>query len=529
MTIPKKTKNKKSFTKTNIILTISVLVILVFMASGYALLNTKLTIGGKGKLDIPEYKIFISDVKVGSTSNGGYQTSTPTFTDNEVALYSTLVNSNSSVVYDVTIQNTGASDAVVDYIYISNENAIKYRIIGVSAGDTIKGLSNLTVKIEVLYSENQNVVSGNLPLMVNFRFLRKTDSYSNQCTLNWDGSSSSEPISVDIYGTSYYQITNANELNWFKNQVESGNTSINAILDNNICMNGHSFSMANNQAYTGTFDGQNRTIEGLSYSRDVDIDGDFTYNSALFLQNDGTIKNLNVSGNIYDMAIVSTSVADDYSYGYSYLGGITANNSGLIENCSYSGTITVNEHARVNCAVAQAHNYTYVGSMAANNTGIIRGCVNRATYSLSGYPTYSTCNIYTREVHITSGGIAGVNAGIISDSYNQAQMHADGSMRSTTRSTYIGLIGGVVGSNEKQCQDSYNSGSISQTLSGNTEGSAFGVIGSNTGSLQNVYFLTSTADNNIGTEVSANDLKNLNITLSQAFLQSANYPLLFWE
>lgn len=529
MTIKKKTKSKQNSTKTNIILTIGVLVILVFMASGYALLNTKLTISGQGKLDIPEYKIFISAVKVNSTSNGGYQTSTPTFTDNEVALYNTLPNGNSSVVYDVTIQNTGASDAVVDYIYVSSGDAIKYRIIGVSPQETIKGLSNTTVQIEVLYSENASVVNESQPLMINFRFLKKTDSYSNQCTLNWDGSSSSEPIAVDIYGKSYYQITNANELNWFKNQVDSGNTSINAILDNDICMNGHSFSMANNQAYTGTFDGQNRTIEGLSYSRDVELDSDFTYNSALFLQNAGVIKNLNVAGNIYNMSVVATSTEDSYSYGYNYLGGIVANNSGVIENSSYSGTITANEHAQVNCAVAQAHNYTYVGGIAANNTGIIRGCVNRATFNLTGYATYSTCDIYTREVHITSGGIAGTNAGFISDSYNQAKMDADGSMRSTTRSLYVGLIGGVAGSNEKQCQDSYNSGAISQTLSGNTEGSAFGVIGANTGTVGNVYYLSSTANNGIGTEVNASDLTNLNITLSRAFLKSANYPKLFWE
>ena len=172
MTIKKKTKSKQNSTKTNIILTIGVLVILVFMASGYALLNTKLTISGQGKLDIPEYKIFISAVKVNSTSNGGYQTSTPTFTDNEVALYNTLPNGNSSVVYDVTIQNTGASDAVVDYIYVSSGDAIKYRIIGVSPQETIKGLSNTTVQIEVLYSENASVVNESQPLMINFRFLK---------------------------------------------------------------------------------------------------------------------------------------------------------------------------------------------------------------------------------------------------------------------------------------------------------------------------------------------------------------------
>lgn len=515
-------KDKKNYAKINIILTISIFAIFLFMASGYAILNTKLTINGKGKLDIPEYQIFVNDIKVSETTNGGYQASNPTFTDNEIAMYTTLPNINSTVVYEVSIKNTGKTSAVVDSIYISCSNSnIKYRIIGVQAQDTIKGLSNLVVKIEVMYSEDATTTSENISMMLNFNFLKKTDTYSNACTLNWDGTSSTQPLTIDIYGKTYYQITNANELNWFKTQVEEGNNTINAILDNDICMNNNSFSISN--TYNGIFDGQNRTIMDISYSRDVDLESNNTFNMGFFINNAGTIKNLNVYSTFVDKSIARTSV------GNNYLGGIVVNNSGIVENCSYNGSIEVNSQAIVNCLVSQAHAYMYIGGISAKNTGIIRGCVNKANFALTGYASYSVCNIYTRSVNITSGGIVGVNTGYVSDSYNSAKMTANGSMRSTTRSSYLGLIGGVIGTNEKTCSNAYNSGSIAHTLSGNTTNSAFGAIGSNTGNLQNVYFLTGTADNNLGTEVGEGDLGNLNINIGNAFIKSTTYPKLFWE
>ena len=520
-----KVKNKKqNNTKTNIIITIFVFVIFLFMASGYALLNTKLTISGKGNLDIPEYKIFVSDIKAIENLNGGYQTANPTQTEDEIAMYTSLPNQNSKVVYEVNIKNTGASNAVVDAIYTSsNQEHLKYRIIGVKAQDQIKGLSNVTVRVEVMYSEDAVVTNEDLVLMVHFRFLRKTSDYSNACTLNWDGSSSSEPLSIDIYGKKYYQITNANELNWFKGQVDAGNNTINAILDNDICMNNKSFSLAESKSYKGIFDGQNRTIQDISYSRNVDLEEDYTYNSGLFINNEGTIKNVNVSSTLVDKSIARTST------GYNYLGGVVASNAGTLENVSFSGKMEVDSQAIVNCRVRQAHAYTYIGGLVANNKGIVRGSVNRASFKVSGYASYSTCDIYSRSVNIFSGGIVGLNQGYVSDSYNLAVVEANGSSRSDTRTTYIGLIGGVIGSNENKCNDVYNAGNITQSLSGTTDGSSSGMIGKNTGELKNVYFLTNTADNRIGSEISANDLINLNLNLSTAFLKSSAYPKLFWE
>lgn len=518
----KKQKKVNNKYKKESIIAILVFCILLFMASGYALLNTKLTINGKGKLDIPEYSIYISSIKLSSTTNDAYQSASPTYTDNEVAMYTALPNLNSTATYEVIIKNVGTSDAIVDYIYASSDNEnIKYRVNGVSATDTVKGLSNVTVKIDVMYNENATSTISSSSLMFNFQFLKKTSSYSNSCTLSWDGSTSSEPTTTDIYGKTYYQITNANELNWFKGQVDGGNTGVNAILNNNICINSNSFTVTS--AYTGIFDGQNRTIEGLSFSRDTDLEDDTTYEVGLFKTNSGTIKNLNVDSSIVDNDIARTST------GTNYLGGIVVHNTGIVENTSFSGSITVNEQAIVNCLIKQAHNYTYIGGISAENTGIIRSSVNKASFDLTSYASYSVCNLYTRSANITSGGIVGINKGYISDSYNSATHTSKASTKSDNKSTATNLVGGVLGTNEKEVSDIYNSGSIVQTLSGVADSSTYGVIASNSGNISNTYYLSGTAINNIGSEVSSNDLTNLNITLSAAFIKSSTYPKLFWE
>ncbi|MGN0973559.1 MAG: hypothetical protein ACI4OT_02320 [Bacilli bacterium] len=525
-------KGKIKISKTSIIISILVFVILLSMGTGYAVLSQELNLFGNSKIELPEYKIYIADVKTNNAENGAYEATTATYTDNEVGLYTILPNTNSIMTYDVTIKNIGKTDAVVDYIYSSNNNSnIKYKIVGTNATKTIKALSTLTIKVIVEMVENATSINQDSSILLNFAFIKKTSDYSNECTNSWDGTSSSEPIISNIMGNDYYQITNANEFKWFADQINSGNTGINGMLTKDICLNSQTFtSIGSSSAYTGVFDGQNRNIKELNYSRNIDgLDSDSTYNAGLFINNNGTIKNLNVEGTNSDTHSI-TGVTNT-----SNIGGIVVNNTGVIENSSYKGTITINATARVNCLVKQGHTYNYVGGIASNNSGIIRGSYNNATFNLSGSTSYGTCNLYTRSANITSGGIAGINSGYVVDSYNNANMTATGKHQSTSRSTYNGLIGGVVGSNSNICNNSYNSGNITQTLpSGGYGSSQTGVIATNSGTINNVYFLTGTINNNVGTEVNANDLINLNINIGNAFLlDSANinngYPILFWE
>lgn len=508
--------------KTNIIISILVFTILLFMSSGYALLNTKLTITGKSKLDIPDYNVYVSDASTEVRDDGASYTSWPTHTDNEVGLYTTFTKPSAYAVYKVTIKNTGASDAIVDSIYTTcNRQNIMYRVMSVHPGTVIKAMSEYKTEIMVLPNENVDSINTDSSLLINFNFVKKTSSYSTSCTLNWDGSSSSQPNALDIYGKKYYQVANANELNWVKNQIESGNTGINVMLTNDICMNGKSFSIG--KEYTGVFDGQNRTIQGIVYTRNTDLEKDNTYSTGMFTSNAGVIKNLNVNMNITDQNIARTSVSTIN------LGGITTNNSGIIENVSFNGSIKANEQAIVNCLVKQAHNNTVIGGVAAQNTGIVRGAVNRSTMEITSYASYSVCDVYTRDVTIYSGGIVGVNNGYVSDSYSRGPITTKASTRSDTRSKAENFIGGVIGNHLKECYGVYTSGKVTEELSGVTGNSAYGVIGTGTGKEQWAVSLAGTWRGSVYSGIFNASQFSISL-ISKAFVYAGDdLQKLFWE
>lgn len=526
----KKTKEKiKNTSKTSIVLTILVFIILITMGTGYAVLNQDVFIKGKSQIKQAEYKIYVSNIKMISSSEA-YETVKPTMSDNEVGVYTTLSNGNASITYELTIKNTGESDAVVDHIYVSNNNTnVKYKIVGTHATETIPHQSVKTVKVIIEAAENATISNTSSDILINFDFIRKQGDYSNDCTLNWDGATSTTPVMTNILGTDYYQIANANELKWFADQINNGNTSINAMLTNDICLSNKYLSIGTSNAYTGIFDGQNRSIKDVNYERNINVEDDVNYSAALFINNSGTIKNLNVEGSVSDIHTITGAENT------SRLGGIVLENNGVIENSSYKGKITLNTTARVNCLVKQAHTYNYIGGITSNNKGVIRGCYNNAIFDIKGSTAYGGCNLYSRSTNIWAGGIAGENTGYVVDSYNNANISATGSTQSIERATYNGYIGGIAGTNTSTCKYGYNTGNVTQTISGNGGSSQTGVIATNTGNVNNIYFLTgSVNNNNTATEVNATDLINLNINIGNAFLKDTKsinngYPILFWE
>lgn len=531
-------RKKKNFSKANIIITILVFSVILFMGTGYAVLVQILDINGNSKLEIPDYRIYISDVKVLSTSGSGYASSVPTYTNNEVALYTALPNMSSSVTYEITIKNTGNSNAIVDYLYSANSNLwSKYKIDGINATESIPRLSVLKVKVTVEPSENSsNDIDMNSFVMLNFAFLKASDSYSNACTVQWDGSSSSQPVSTNIFGTDYYQISNANEFKWFMEQVNGGNNSINAMLTNDICLNNKSFTpIASNSAYAGMFDGQNRSISGISFSRDQKLTANTTYSVGFFMNNTGFIKNINIAGNYSDIHNVSTRTST------LYMGGVVVNNSGIIENVSFNGSINLSANAHVNCTVRDARTTNYVGGIVSSNTGIVRGSYNNAIFTLNGSTTQA-CNLYERTTNVYAGAIVSNNTGFVSDSYNKASMSFTGDNESDYRSTINASIGGVTSINSSVVKNSYNSGSITKGTTSNKGDYNYktDVVAENTGIVNNVYLLSGSATNDDGVYngavVGTNDLINLtgSVTLGTGFKKdtlkiNSGYPVLYWQ
>ena len=119
----------------------------------------------------------------------------------------------------------------------------------------------------------------------------------------WDGTTKTEPEkSGDVY-----QIGTAAELAWFRDEVNSGKSTLNATLTADIDLNNQEWtpigiSPNNTKSFKGTFDGAGHTISGLKIERVGTDDmvlglfgsvGDSGYGDV-----ETVIKNLTVEGHV---------------------------------------------------------------------------------------------------------------------------------------------------------------------------------------------------------------------------------------
>ena len=204
-----------------------------------------------------------------------------------------------------------------------------------------------------------------------------------------------------------YEISNAGQLYWFAGLVNGTldgvkqNTLANAILTANITVNENlldslQYDEENNVSngsdfitwtpiadwmgnrttqYSGTFDGNNKTVSGLYFNGDSTCIGLFGSS-----ESDGNIKNV--------------GVVDSYFKGNDSVGGVCGNNAGTITNCYNAGNLTAIESSA-----------TIGGICGYNNGGTVTNCYNTGTVTATG----SVASV---------GGVCGCSIELISNCYN---------------------------------------------------------------------------------------------------------------
>ena len=214
-------------------------------------------------------------------------------------------------------------------------------------------------------------------------------------------------IDDDSTKENVYEISNAGQLYWFAGLVNGTldgveqNTLANAILTANITVNenlldslqydtegnvsnGSDFItwtpiadwMGNRTTqYSGTFDGNNKTVSGLYFNGDSTCIGLFGSS-----ESDGNIKNV--------------GVVDSYFKGNDHVGGVCGNNAGTITNCYNAGNLTAIESSA-----------TVGGICGYNNGGTVTNCYNTGTVTATG----SVASV---------GGVCGCSIAPISNCYN---------------------------------------------------------------------------------------------------------------
>lgn len=232
-----------------------------------------------------------------------------------------------------------------------------------------------------------------------------------------------------------YTVYNAEGLkNIAKLVNEEGKTDINITLTNNIDLTGIDWtpiSKDDNKAYTGTFDGGNHTITGLT------VTGSYKY-AGLFgdIDENGTVKNV---------VLEDVQITSDNSSGS--VGGVAGDSfGGNIENCSVSGSVSGTLY--VGGVVGSQWGGSITGcnsSATVKGEAYVGGIAGETNYSATLTACYATGDV-TLEIapteNISGGGVVGFNGGS-----SILACYAIGNVTSTGSSTGSVCIGGLLGNN----------------------------------------------------------------------------------
>lgn len=252
-----------------------------------------------------------------------------------------------------------------------------------------------------------------------------------------------------------YRISNAAQLKWFRNTVNSENCSICAALTADIDLENDPWTPIGTDfqnSYTGTFNGKGHTVKNLFInSGSLQYAGLFGYTKA------AALRDLTVSGSV-------TSTAEDNSVG----GIVGMAYGGVIENC---GNL---------CTVIGKH------------TGGIAGRIQSAVYSGGGSVTVFGCyNAGAVTGSAFVGGIVGYGTSpegnSIYDCYNVGSVELGNVQQDDPAAAAGGIAGQFDLCNVYNC---YNTGAVSSS-----NGRAYGIGSHYNGppALGNCYYLKGTA------------------------------------
>lgn len=222
-----------------------------------------------------------------------------------------------------------------------------------------------------------------------------------------------------------YTVDNEKGLKNLAKLVNNGETNINITLTGDITLTGEWTPIGNNDnSYTGTFDGNGKTITGLTVKgSDHQYAGLFGY--------------IGTGGKVMNVKLEGVQITNDASWGCA--GGVAGRSDGTVENCSVNGTVK---------------GIYDTGGITGSNYGKISGCKAEGTVTGSA----------------TVGGIAGGNnlGGTIEGCHSTAAVSGRSS------------VGGVVGNlgNGSSLMACYSTGSVTATITSG-KSNAGGVVGLN--------------------------------------------------
>jgi len=272
---------------------------------------------------------------------------------------------------------------------------------------------------------------------------------------------SAVPAVVKVGNSDYFALRSADDLVWFRNYINAGDSQANALLINDIdissvCASGAWEQIARGGVYSeektwnGTFDGNGKQISGFTVNtKDANV--------GLFGFVGGTVKNLTVAGSIKCL--------------YGNVAAVATYNRGLIENCISKTRISVSERENVSGGVA---------GIVSKSAGRENGCINKGDISL---PTEL---LIDPKGHIIGGIVAVKASGDVLNCINYATI--------TAVSAEVGGIAGMCQSDATKLQSCLSAGVINIDKTWQEHIGAFVSTAGSKPVMRNNYYIANTSE-----------------------------------
>lgn len=259
-------------------------------------------------------------------------------------------------------------------------------------------------------------------------------------------------------GQGNYTVTSAEGLKAVADIANNGNLGINITLTENINLTDMDWTPIgkdDNKAYTGTFDGNGKTITGLTVTGSNDYAGLFGY-----IGSGGMVKNV---------VLEDVQITSDNSSGYA--GGVAGYcYRGTLENCSVSGSVSGSGSSS---DVGGVVGYQLVGSITGcsssatvkgmNRAGGVVGVTNNGATLTACYATGDVTVENDGTSYACAGGIVGMNGGNSTLTACYAAGNVSGKGSGTIH------VGGAVGENYGTLTACYWSGLPDNDNGGSTK------------------------------------------------------------
>ena len=399
--------------------------ILLVMAAGYAAFRTQLNINGTSNIT-SEFKVLITDIQSSVLAGEATDAEEPSHTETTATFKTNLVSPGDSMQYDITVENRGDIDAVLESIDVntSDNEAILFETTGIKRGDKLLPDESDILTVIVTYNPEITDQPSNLNATVTV-------------TLNYvqdDGSILPEPEGPSIGGISVPTVESGDGL--YADEYEPGRYIYRGQdPDNYITFNNETWRIISKEA-DGTYkiirndvlsnraydEANHRSTEKNSYCTNP------RYGCGVYAAVSGTFSSPSgsQSGTVTEDSSIKIYLTEDY-----YVNNINSTakdqmtshsfNIGAVENLNQSGA----EADSIEKNIAGEKMYTWTGNVGlANVSDILRASTNPlCTSATTSYDGNNECNsnylldkgsassLYYWTINVYSSGSGGASNG----------------------------------------------------------------------------------------------------------------------